>query len=330
MQCDPTRKCWMNKLSIFIKRMKQLLFLILFAMLGFLTFTVSAQSGKTGKLRWTISNGTLTISGVGAMPDYKYKLGRHRYNSPWYSYLRKISNIVICDGVSSIGDNAFYLDENDGWNFANGLGAEITMGDKFLNYCGSTYVSLPNSIVTIGDGAFRNCRKLTSVVIPNSVVTIGSSAFSDCHGLISVNIPNSITTLEGYVFDGCINMTSISIPNSVASISYSAFRGCHSLTSVSVPNSVTVIGGDAFAWSRGLTSITIPNSVVEIDNTAFEGCNNLSEIVNYATIPQTITPFKTFSNLNKSKCILRVPESAMDAYRLADGWREFENIVAIK
>jgi hypothetical protein len=309
--------------------MKKLLFLIYFAMLSVSMFTVSAQSGKTGKLRWNISNGTLTINGVGVMPSYEYKQGKNRINSPWYSYLKKITNIVICDGVSSIGDDAFYVCDDEGLTFANIFGSETAIGDNFPNYCGLTSVLIPNSVISIGRDAFRNCRNLTSIVIPNSVMTIGSSAFSDCQSLISVNIPNSITTIESYVFDGCRNMISVSIPNSVTAIKYSAFRGCHSLTSVSIPNSVTTIGGHTFAFSRGLTSITIPNSVVNIDNTAFSNCDSLSEIINYATIPQTLLPYNTFSNVNKTNCILRVPESVVAAYRLADGWREFKNIVAI-
>jgi hypothetical protein len=308
--------------------MKKSLYLIYCAMLS-VSISVSAQSGKTGKLHWNISNDTLTISGIGVIPNYKYKQGKNRINSPWYSYLKTITNIVICHGVSSIGDNAFYVCDDQGLTFANIFGSETSIKHNFHNYSGVKSILIPNSVISIGRHAFRNCKNLTSIIIPNSVQTIGSSAFSDCHSLISVNIPNSITTIESYAFDGCRNLISVSIPNSVTNIRYSAFRGCHSLTSVSIPNSVTTIGGHTFAFSRGLTSITIPNSVVNIDNTAFSDCDSLSEIINYATVPQTIRPYNIFSNVNKTNCFLRVPESVIAAYRLADGWREFENIVAI-
>lgn len=298
-------------------------------MLNVSTYNVSAQSGKTGKLHWNISNDTLTISGYGEMPNYKYNQRKHRYKSPWYSYLKNIKNIVICEGVNSIGDNAFYVCNDDNLNFVNIFSSDITFDDKFPNYCGATSVLIPNSVISIGSHAFRNCRNLTSIIIPNSVITIGSSAFSDCHSLFTVNISNSITTIESYIFDGCSNMISVSIPNLVTNIRYSAFRGCSSLTSVSIPNSVATIGGHAFAYCGGLTSITIPNSLVNIDNTAFSDCNRLSEIINYATIPQIIRPYNVFSNINMSNCILRVHKSVVDDYRLADGWREFKNIVAI-
>lgn len=319
-----------GQIITFNEQMKKLLCLIYCALLSVSIFTVNAQSGKTGKLHWNISNETLTISGLGEMPNYKYKQRKNRYNSPWYSYLKNIKNIVIGEGVSSIGDNAFYVCEDDGLTFASIFGSDTTIADNFPNYCGVTSVLIPNSVINIGRHAFRNCRNLTSINIPNSVLTIGSSAFSDCRSLITVNLPNSITIIESYIFDGCSNMISVSIPDSVTNIRYSAFRGCHSLTSVSIPNSVTTIGGHAFAYSRGLTSITIPNSVVNIDNTAFSDCDSLSEIINYATVPQIIKPYNVFSNINKTKCTLRVPESVVADYRLADGWREFENIVAIK
>ncbi len=197
----------------------------------------SAQSGKAGKLRWNISNETLTISGVGAMPNYKYKQGKYRINSPWYPYLKSITKIVICEGVSSIGDNAFYVCDDDGLTFVNIFDSNATIDDNSSNFCGVTSVLIPNSVVNIGRNAFRNCRNLTSIVIPNSVV--------------------------------------------------------------------------------------------DIDNTAFSDCDSLSEINNYATTPQTIKPYNVFSNVNKTNCILRVPESVLADYRLADGWREFKNIVPI-
>ena len=324
-QCDKVE--W--TIFTFKQPMKKLAYLIYCAMLCASTNTVKAQSGKTGKLHWNISNETLTISGLGEMPNYKYKQRKNSYNSPWYSYLKNIKNIVIGEGVSSIGNNAFYVCDDDGLTFANIFSSGSNLDDNFTNYCGVMSVSIPNSVISIGRHAFRNCRNLTSIVIPNSVLTIGSSAFSDCRSLTTFKIPNSITIVESYVFDGCSNMNSVSIPNSVTYIKYSAFRGCHSLTSINIPNSVTRIGGHAFAYS-GLTSIIIPNSVVDIDNSIFPDCDSLSEIINYSIIPQTLKPYNVFSNVNTTKCILRVPELVLDVYRVADGWKEFENIVAIK
>jgi hypothetical protein len=121
-------------------------FLALVASVGI----ASAQSGTCGNnLTWTLSNGTLTISGTGAMADYNY-------NAPWYVYYSAIKTILINDGVTSIGDNAFC-------------------------YCISlTSVTIGNSVTSIGNSAFSDCWRLDALQLPESVTSIGNSAFAGC------------------------------------------------------------------------------------------------------------------------------------------------------
>ena len=138
-----------------------------------------------------------------------------------------------------------------------------------------TNYTIPNSVTTIGDHAFSDCKFLISINIPNSVTTIGNSAFSGCDSLTSINIPNSVTTIGKGAFVGCESLTNINIPNSVTTIGEQAFAFCDSLTSINIPNSVTTIGDSAFVWCDSLTSINIPNSVTTIEDGAFYGCENL-------------------------------------------------------
>ena len=138
-----------------------------------------------------------------------------------------------------------------------------------------TNYTIPNSVTTIGDHAFSDCKFLISINIPNSVTTIGNSAFSGCDSLTSINIPNSVTTIGKGTFVGCESLTNINIPNSVTTIGEQAFAFCDSLTSINIPNSVTTIGDSAFVWCDSLTSINIPNSVTTIEDGAFYGCENL-------------------------------------------------------
>ena len=92
--------------------------------------------------------------------------------------------------------------------------------------------TIPDSVTTIGERAFRNCTGLTSVTIGNSVTSIGDYAFSHCTGLTSVTIPDSVTSIGKYAFYDCTGLTSVTIGNSVTSIGGSAFRDCTGLTEI--------------------------------------------------------------------------------------------------
>ncbi len=166
----------------------------------------------------------------------------------------EIKDLKIPDGVTSIGQYAFY------------------------DCTGLTSVTIPNSVTSIGDLAFKGCSSLTSVTIPNSVTSIGYRAFAECTGLTSVTIPNSVTSIGDGAFNGCSGLTSVTIGNSVKSIGESAFYGCSSLASITIPNSVTSIGQYAFEGCTSLTSATIGNSVTSIGDLAFKGCSSLTSI----------------------------------------------------
>ena len=160
-----------------------------------------------------------------------------------------------------------------------------TIGDGAFRWCKSLIsINIPNSVTTIGDRAFAGCESLTSINIPNSVTTIGDEAFSECNSLTSINIPNSVTTIGEGAFSRCKSLTSINIPNSVTTIGEHAFFDCKSLTSINIPNSVTTIGEDAFSRCKSLTSINIPNSVTTIGDRAFADCESLTSI----SIPSSV------------------------------------------
>ena len=91
---------------------------------------------------------------------------------------------------------------------------------------------IPNSVTSIGGGAFDGCSGLTSVIIPNSVTSIGDKAFWKCSGLTSVTIGNSVTSIGDMAFYFCSGLTSVTIPNSVTSIGDWAFGNCTGLTRI--------------------------------------------------------------------------------------------------
>ena len=209
------------------------------------------DSGSCGEnVTWTLTaDGTLTISGTGAMTDYTYDS-----RSPWYSCRTHIKRVVMQQGVTSIGDHAF-------WDCS-----------------GLTSVTIPDGVTSIGDSAFSGCTALTSVTIPGSVTSIGGGAFSGCTSLTSVAIPSSVTEIGGSAFSGCSGLTSVTIPDGVTSIGGDAFSGCAALTSVEIPNGVTAIGGSTFSNCIRLAKVTIPKSVTSIGKNAFYYCESIADV----------------------------------------------------
>ena len=114
------------------------------------------------------------------------------------------------------------------------------------------------------------------------------------------------------------------LPNSVTSIGYSAFNGCSGLPAITLPNSITSIDDWAFAYCHGLTSITIPNGVTRIGSNAFYDCTGLTEIRVEARTPPVAK--YSFQNVNLSIPVY-VPAASVQAYKDAESWREFTNIL---
>ncbi len=183
---------------------------------------------------------------------------------------------------------------NDSWNNSNKYFGSVTIpetvtynsstyhitsiGNKAFYYSYSPTITIPNSVTTIGEGAFSYCSNLTNFTIPESVTSIGNEAFRDCSSLTTITIPSNLTSISYRMFLNCNNLTSITIPNNVISIGESAFSSCTSLTTITIPNSVTSIGDWAFAYCSRLTEIDITNSVTTISSSAFVDCPALETI----------------------------------------------------
>ena len=209
---------------------------------------ITAATVRCGdSITWTLDDlGNLTLSGSGEMWNYGYD------DSPFKD--SGIKTVTIEDGITSIGDCAFY------------------------GCSGLTELTLPNSVTSIGDYAFSGCSGLTELILPSSVTSIGDYAFYGCSGLTELTLPNSVTSIGNSAFDGCSGLTKLTLPNSVTSIGISAFSGCSGLTELILPNSITSIEDYAFGNCTGLTKITLPNSVTSIGGGAFWGCSGLEKI----------------------------------------------------
>lgn len=225
-------------------------------------------SGKCGdNLTWSLQNGTLTISGTGAMAEYS-----GYFDTPWFSHSESgaITAVIIEKGVTSICE------------------------DAFLDCLGLTKVSVSDGVTRIGQRAFSGCTNLSSVTLGSGLTQIKYAAFESCSSLTQISIPDGVTEIQGAAFMDCTSLASITIPGSVASLEpveigdnqpFGVFDGCTGLRSVVLQEGVTSIGGYTFAGCSGLTSVTIPDSVTGIGEFAFWGCKSLTSV----SIPGGVT-----------------------------------------
>ena len=269
------------------------------------TFTSLGEPVVSGKcndnIKWVLNreSGVLEISGKGEMEDYGDDIGVYQ---PWEKYIDDISTVIINEGISSIGANAFYM------------------------YNNLTKVVLPDSIEKIGYGAFSNSFYLNDINIPNSIREVGVDAFYETEWLenqpdgimyigkalytykgnipentvidikddtesitgyafydhindtqkniVKVSMPDTITELNGFTFNGCSGLTEIKLSDNIMKIGYCEFGGCSSLRKIQMPDKLTEIGELAFIGCTGFRSILIPENVEMIGIDAFLDCSD--------------------------------------------------------
>lgn len=285
---------------------------LIFGLLPVGVFAANPTSGTCGpNAKWSYdsSTKTLTISGSGTMDDYGHDWagGNHKAR-PWAAYQEEIENVIICNGITSIGREAF----GSTW----GAG-----GDSNLRS-----VSIASTVTRIGAQAFAWTKELEAIDLPDGLKSIGELAFEGA-GLKAIRIPASVETIEGDaslgpgLFTECENLESIDVDvrnkkfrsvdgvlfegntllrypaakaestyvvlDGTVQIAYEAFENASALTSLSVPASVRKIESFAFSGCTSLQNVTLSEGITKVSSTAFAYGPTLTSLV----IPASVTDF---------------------------------------
>ena len=226
---------------------------------------------------------TLTISGTGNMFDF-YQGGTN-----WESIKDEVTAIVIENGVTSVGNYAFYgftsltsvtmpagIKKIGNYSFGNCYSLSsvtvpasvISIDDCAFYDSGLSEITFAGSVKSIGHSAFAYCDALETVELPDGLETLGYVAFNECENLKTVVVPNSVTDIGYGAFNDCINLETVNISTGMTSLNHGLFYNCKSLKSIEIPDNIEFIDYSVFCGS-GLESVTIPDSVETIGEAAF-------------------------------------------------------------
>lgn len=252
---------------------------------------IYSKDGKTiGPVPPAISFDSIDFDGITAIGDFAF-CGRETQKA----------NIEIPSQIASIGDYAF----------CSYGGSEY---DE--NYDGVVHIKLHEGLISIGDYAFSNMYHLEEIDLPDSLITLGKGAFYSDDNLQSIVIPPKVTTISDALFKECYNLKSVILPDGITEIGQWAFYGPKNLISVHLPPSLKRIDDHAFQYfglaldknSIGLRSIEIPDSVEYIGESAFQGNKNLK----HATLSKNLKKIEPHSFEDCGLVSLEIPEGVTE------------------
>lgn len=196
-----------------------------------------------------------------------------------FQFCAKLEKIILPSGMEKI----------DTWAFSG---------------CGSlASVVWSDNLKTIGQGAFENTG-LVEAILPESVVGIGDSAFRSCKSLVKVELPDNITVIDSFTFRSCTSLAEIKLPQGLTRIYTRAFDMCSSLTHVDLPDTLSRIESDAFSQT-GLTEITVPRNIKYLYKSFVSGCENLEYVIFNGTEKQWKALEDPYSTVLNKEVILK-------------------------
>ncbi len=220
------------------------------------------DQGEEAGFNWTLSkSGVLTISGSGDMPNFSPNDG---YMPSWSKTTYPVNTVVIENGITSIGEYAFYQSSLLSVDIAETV---TKIGNSAFQQSKLISADIPGNVVTIGNQAFRDCKNLGTLILAEGTKTIGDEAFRGCTAISGIlNIPASVTYVGNGAFISCSELMSIQFrpSDNAVTIGDSAFAQCWKTLSIKLPEKLTKISSGLVQSCTMLGYLYIPASVQEI------------------------------------------------------------------
>lgn len=185
-------------------------------------------------------------------------------------------------------------------------------------------------IHSINNSAFSGCTGLTSsaITLPSSLLEIGDHVFTACTGVTAMTIPEEVRSFGLYVFSKCTALKNVEFLNSISKLKDGTFLGCTSLENYLLPVSLETIGDLVFSDCINLQNIYIPQNITSIGNNTFKNCPELKNVYVYATTPPAIQE-NTFSQENYDNATLYCPTDSESKYGSDEYWSLFRSRQAL-
>lgn len=240
-----------------------------------------------------------------------------------------LESIELPATLTTISTDVFYGCSNlSNVNLHEGL---QTIGERAFYNCKLAYITIPSTVTSIGNGAFKGNPTVSVTWLPKTC-TIGTDDsapfYSTSSKITSFSFGDSVQIIPAYLCKNMSKLDTVVIPPTVTNIYRNAFMYCTSLKSFTFPEGLVTVATSVLEGCTGLKKVVIPESVTTINTDAFYGCSGLQEIYNYAITPQTIAE-RVVYNVNKHTCFLYVPIDYIDLYRAKTVWCDFDNIIGV-
>ncbi len=240
-----------------------------------------------------------------------------------------LETIVLPATLTTISTDVFYGCTNlSNVNLHEGI---QTIGERAFYNCKLADITIPSTVTSIGNGAFKGNPTVSVTWLPKTCTTgTDDSApfYSTSSKITSFTFGDSVQIIPAYLCKNMSKLEAVVIPASVTNIYRNAFMYCTALQSFTFPEGLVTVATSVLEGCTGLKKVVIPESVTTINQDAFYGCSGLQEIYNYAITPQTITERAVY-NVNKHTCLLYVPIDYIDLYRAKTVWCDFDNIIGV-